>query len=109
MNYNIQDLMIPIWELYDLNSLDEATFTKDSSEYLKNAYSLKERKNLDEALKWAEINPNFTFENIMKKAPVVGKLNFSNEEVYQYLMNFKAFMENKDYELLTDDREPIEF
>lgn len=45
----------------------------------------------------------------MKDAPVSGKLEFSNEEVYQYLMGFKTFMENEEYALLTDNKLPKEF
>lgn len=96
--------MILIWELYDLDSLDEATFTKDSSEYLKNTYNLEERKKMYKAFNWAEVNSSFHFESIMRNAPVIGKLKFSNEEAYQYLMRFKVFMENEKYNLLTDDR-----
>ena len=103
-----RNLMVQIWELYDLDSLDDAIFTVESSEYLKNGYSLPERKNMYDALKWAEKNPNFHFESIMEKAPDAGKLKFSNEEVYQYLMLFKSFMENKEYKLLTDNRKPLE-
>ena len=45
----------------------------------------------------------------MNDAPVSHKLQFSNKEVYTYLMSFKEFMENEDFALLTDDREPIRF
>ncbi|NAS31515.1 hypothetical protein GTQ40_11070 [Flavobacteriaceae bacterium R38] len=98
--------MIPMFYLYDIESLDEALFTDESSEYLKNTYDLKSRLDIYSNLEWAELNPNFPFESIMDNAPVVGKLKFSNEEVHQYLMSFKAFMENEDFKLLTDDREP---
>jgi hypothetical protein len=98
------NLMVQIWELYDLGTLEDAVFTNESSEYLKNGYNLNERKEMYDALKWAENNPSFHFESIMEKAPVIGSLPFSNEEVYQYLMMFKSFMENEDYNLLTDDR-----
>jgi len=99
-----RNLIIQIWELYSLNSLDNVVFTDNSSEHLKDSYILEERKDMYEALQWAEQHPDFHFESIMKKAPVVGKLKFSNQEVYQYLMLFKTFMEDPKYSLLTDNR-----
>lgn len=33
-----------------------------------------------------------------------GKLKFTNEEIYSYLLNFKSFMKNEEFSLLTDDR-----
>ena len=36
-------------------------------------------------------------------------LVFSNEEIYSFLMNFKSFMENEEFGLLTDDKPPHEF
>jgi len=60
------ELIIPLWELYDLESLDEVIFNVKSSDYLKNGYNLDERKNMYESLKWAELNSDFQFESIMK-------------------------------------------
>lgn len=97
-------LMIPIWELYQINELSEIVFGVSVSEYIKDIKSLEERKNIYEALKWAKENSNYDFKGIMKDAPVPHKLKFSNREVYKYLMDFKTFMENEEYELLTDDR-----
>ncbi|WP_158530822.1 hypothetical protein [Tenacibaculum sp. E3R01] len=34
----------------------------------------------------------------------VTSVNFSNEIIYEYLMNFKSFMENEEFSLLADDR-----
>lgn len=99
-------LMVPIWELYHIKELSEIVFGTLVSEYLKDMKSLEDRKNIYEALKWAKENPNFDFKGIMKDAPVSHKLKFSNKEVFIYLMDFKAFMENEEYELLTDDRPP---
>lgn len=100
-----RNLMTQIWELYDLDSLEDAVFNNDSAEYLKDAYDLQERKNMYDSLKWAEKNPSFKFESIMENAPVIGKLKFTNEEVYEYLMLFKTFMEKEEYKLLIEDRE----
>jgi len=60
------ELIIPLWELYDLEALDEVIFNVKSSDYLKNGYNLDERKNMYESLKWAELNSDFQFESIMK-------------------------------------------
>ena len=99
-----KDLITPLFALYNFESLSNINFKESDSEYLKNSYDLKERKEIYDALKWAEENSTYQFESIMKDAPVIGKLKFNNDEVYQYLMSFKAFMENSDYNLLTDDR-----
>ncbi|MCS4237449.1 hypothetical protein M2306_002512 [Myroides gitamensis] len=103
------NLMIPIFWLYEISSLEEVKFTLESSNYIKDGYGIEERNNIYEALQWAKDNPNYNFKGIMKNAPVPHKLEFSNKEVYYYLMKFKEFMENKEYEILTDDRPTIEF
>jgi hypothetical protein len=105
MNTAKINLMIPLFYLYDIDSLNEVKFTVESSEYLKNTFSLSERLDIYRNLQWAELNPNFHFEDIMKEVPVVGKLKFSNQEVYQYLMLFKTFMEDQSFSLLTEERE----
>lgn len=99
-------LMIPIFFLYDIEEIKEISFDSVGSEYLKDGYNLELRNKIYEALNWAKENPNFDFKGIMKDAPVSHKLKFSNKEVFKYLMDFKAFMENEEYELLTDDRPP---
>lgn len=98
------DLMIPIWALYNFKNINEIALKVDDSEYLKNVYNLEQRKKIHSALKWAKENPNFDFKGIMKDASVSHELIFSNSEVYNYLMSFKDFLENKEYKLLTDDR-----
>ena len=105
MEIHKRNLMVQLWELYNLNSLQEAVFENRSSEYLKDFHTLKERKDMYDALKWAEQNPDFKFESVMENAPVFGELKFSNQEVYQYLMSYKEFMEQEEYKLLTEDRE----
>ncbi|SNR13955.1 conserved protein of unknown function [Tenacibaculum jejuense] len=44
MNKLKRNLMTQIWELYDLDSLEDAVFNNDSAEYLKDAYDLQEIK-----------------------------------------------------------------
>ena len=100
---------MPLFGLYDIDSLEEVKFTIESSNYIKNGYSLEIRKNIYDSLNWAKENPSFDFKSIMNDAPVPHKFKFSNKEVYKYLMSFKEFMENEDFALLTDDREPIRF
>ncbi|TXF79492.1 hypothetical protein [Chryseobacterium sp.] len=105
-------LMIPIYELYSIQELDEVTFDRSVAEYLKDQRSLKDRKKIYSALEWAKENPNYDFKDIMKDAPVSHELSFSNSEISDYLMSFKTFMENKDFKLLTEDRpikEPKDF
>lgn len=97
-------LMIPILYLYKVKKIKDFIFDKKLSERIKDYEELNDRKSVYEMLKWAEDNPDFHFESIMKNAPVRGKLKFTNDEVYYYLMNFKSFMENEEFGLLTDDR-----
>lgn len=100
--------MTPIFGMYEINSLEDAVFTIDSSEYLKDSNNLTDRKKIYESLVWAEQNPNYNFKSLMDNAPVVKEFAFSNEEIYSYLLLFKNFMEDESYELLTDDRPTIE-
>jgi len=97
-------LMTPLFTLYKVKSIDEIILNSDSSEKMKNIFDLERRKGLYNALQWAELNPDFEFESIMKDAPVQGAIGFSNQEVYEYLMKHKEYMENEEFNLLTDDR-----
>lgn len=101
---DINSLMIPIFALYNFESIKNVELKLDDAEYLNNFYTLNERKNIEQALLWAKENPNFDFKGIMKEDPVAHKLKFSNKEIFKYLMAFKMFMEIEEYELLTDDR-----
>lgn len=40
----------------------------------------------------------------MENAPIRGKLKFTNEEIYSYLVNFESFMKNEEFSSLTDGR-----
>lgn len=102
-------LTIPIRFLYNVESIEEVKLDLRMSDSIKDWYSLDERLNIFNALVWAEQNPNYQFIDIMKDAPVIGGLKYENLDIYTYLMNFKAFMENEDYGLLTDQRLPKEF
>lgn len=97
-------LMTPLFTLYKIKNLDEIILNKDTSERMKNMFNLEIRKGIYNALHWSEQNPNFHFESIMKEAPVQGSLKFSNEEVFEYLMKYKEYMENDEYGLLIDNR-----
>ncbi|MFY0483074.1 hypothetical protein ACI6PS_10740 [Flavobacterium sp. PLA-1-15] len=101
---DINNLMIPMFALYNFESIKNIELKLDDAEYLKNFYTLNERQNIGQALLWAKENPSFDFKGIMKEAPVTHKLKFSNKEIFKYLMNFKQFMESEEYELLTEDR-----
>lgn len=96
--------MVPIFVLYNFESLEDIKFKLADYEYLKNGYDINYRNKIYSALQWAEKNPGYDFKSIMNDAPTPGKLKFSNKEVYTFLMSFKKFMENEEYSLLNDDR-----
>jgi len=102
-------LTIPISFLYNVESIEEMILDLRMSNSLKDGYNLDERLNIYDALLWAEQNPNYQFKDIMKDSPVIGQLNFENQEIHNYLISFKTFMENEDYGLLTDNRPTKEF
>ncbi|MGQ3677691.1 hypothetical protein [Tenacibaculum discolor] len=97
-------LMTPIFYLYKIEEVGQIQMNKKMAKKFKDIYDKNTRVEIFESLQWAEENKDFSFESIMEDAPVRGKLKFTNEEVYDYLMNFKKFMENEEYGLLTDDR-----
>ncbi|CAL2091516.1 conserved protein of unknown function [Tenacibaculum sp. 190524A02b] len=97
-------LMTPIFYLYDIEKIEQIDMNEIMSEKFKDIYEKSTRVEILKSLEWAEKNPSFHFESIMENAPVSGKLKFTNEEVYSYLMSFKSFMENEEFDLLTDDR-----
>lgn len=97
-------LMTPIFYLYEIEKVEQIKLNESTAEKFKDIYDKKIRIEIFESLKWAEENKDFHFESIMENAPVRGKLKFTNDEVYSYLMNFKSFMENEEFGLLTDDR-----
>lgn len=100
-------LMIPIFELYHISSAAEIIFNDHVVQYLKDHRSLSERKKIYIALRWAVNNPGYNYIRLMKKAPEPGTLKFSNEEIHQYLLDHKLFMEDSRFGLLTDDRPPL--
>ena len=69
-------------------------------------YSLDKRKRIYESIKRAEVNPDWDFKKIMKNDPKSYKLPFTNKDIYRYLVQFKSFMENEEFGLLTDDKPP---
>lgn len=98
-------LQIPLFPLYNFESIIGIHFTNDDAEFLKNGYNLEERTKIHEALVWAKDNPDFKFESIMENAPVPGRLSFSNSDIYDYLMKFRMFMEENS-SLLTEESNP---
>lgn len=103
------DLIRPISELYHIKSLDEVVFNQKVSEYLKDTYSLDERKNIHQAIVNVEQKPNHDFKDLMREVPKPQDLSFSNEEIFSYLLSFKTFMENEEFDLLIDSRPPKDF
>ncbi|HEX8377665.1 MAG TPA: hypothetical protein VF602_07590 [Pedobacter sp.] len=107
MDYNIKqmdkkELQIPIFALYNFQSLEDILLTIDDADFLKKSYSLQERMNLYDALKWAKDNPKYDFKSIMADAPIPHKLKVSNADIYKYLLNFKIFMESEEYKILSE-------
>lgn len=98
------NLSVPISLLYNKKNIDDIRYREDRHERMKDIYSLEARKEMYYSLQWAEQNPDFQFENCMDGTPITGILKVSNEEVYEHLMRYKAYMENEEYGLLTDDR-----
>lgn len=95
--------------LYNKKTLDEVpAFDHHFANHIKANLSLKSRKSTYKALEWAKENEEFDYKNLMEEL-LWRTLVFSNEEIYSFLMNFKSFMENKEFGLLTDDKPPHEF
>ncbi|WP_452598022.1 hypothetical protein [Pontimicrobium sp. MEBiC01747] len=99
-------LMIPIWLLYNVDSIEEINYDSILSDTLKDSYDLEVTKKIYKTIKLAEEKPDYPFNEIMDKAPVLEKINFKDEEIYSHLMNFKSFMEDERFGLLTDTRKP---
>lgn len=97
-------LIIPIWPLFNMATISDTVYDQNLSEYLKKGYNLEKRKRIHKALKWAKENSTYDFLTIAKMAPTNRKMKFNNQEIYIHLINFKKFMENEKYGLLTDDR-----
>ncbi|MEP0263111.1 hypothetical protein [Dokdonia sp.] len=96
--------MIPIWLLYNTESLEDITYDEVLSETLKDGYDLDSRKLIYKVLEWAESKTEYDYNGIMDNAPTSRKLDYSNSEIYQFLMDFKNFMEKSEYGLLSDNR-----
>lgn len=101
-------LMIPIWLLYNAKSLDDIEYDEILSETLKEGYDLDSRKLIYKALEWAESKNEYDYKGIMENAPTSRELDYPNSEIYQFLVDFKKFMEKSEYELLSDNRPPRE-
>jgi len=52
-------LMIPIWLLYNVESIDEVEFDLGLSNSMKDGYNINNRTNLFNALEWAEQNQDY--------------------------------------------------
>ncbi|CAL2091558.1 conserved protein of unknown function [Tenacibaculum sp. 190524A02b] len=102
----INQLMTPIWALYNVDNITDVKFTIESAKRIANLYPREKLDNMYNALKWAEKNSNYDFLEIMNEAPTHRKLKFSNSEIFKHLMSFKKFMENEEFGLLTDDTPP---
>ncbi len=102
-------LRTPLFTLYKVKDINDIQLNEMTSKRMKKIFNLERRKEIYNSLEWAEKNSNFDFENIMENTPVTGELIFSNQEVFEHLMNYKSFMENETYGLLTEDLNPMKF
>lgn len=102
MKENENLLMSPLWILY--NKKEEEKLDVDVAEQFKDIHDLKTRKLIYDSLKWAEKNANYEFINVFKRMPHIIEIKYNNDFIYNYLIDFKKFMENEEYGLLTDDR-----
>ena len=102
MKENENLLMSPLWVLN--NKGVNLHLDLKVAEQFKDIHGLEKRKLIYNSLEWAEGNSGYKFEGIFRRMPSVISVNFSNETIYEYLMNFKSFMENEEFGLLTDDR-----
>ncbi len=106
-----RNIIKPIWELYHIDNIkdfniDSISFNSRMAEYYKDLYSIKERKEIYKSLEWAKEKPEYDFKGIMNDFPVVNDIPFSNSQIYNYLMKFRGFMEEKEFGLLIDNRLP---
>lgn len=102
MKENENLLMSPLWILY--SKKNEQKLDSFMAEQLKDFHGLKDRRLIYKALQWTENNKDYEFVNIFERMPILIEVNFSNAFIYLYLINFKSFMENEEFGLLTDDR-----
>ncbi|WP_299132977.1 hypothetical protein [uncultured Tenacibaculum sp.] len=100
----INSLMVPMWPLYNISNIDDMNFDSNLSEYLKRGYDLSKRKRVFSVLEWAQNNSEYSFKKVMENSPNPREIKFSNKDIFSHLMNFKKFMENEEFCLLTDDR-----
>ncbi len=87
-----EKLVIPMYRLHSLQSVDDEQYDEDSPSRFKKMYDLKKRQEIFEALEWAMENPDYDF----KSFPSYEDLRHSNAEIYRYLKRLYEFMkENK--------------
>ncbi|OED44522.1 hypothetical protein AB832_01935 [Flavobacteriaceae bacterium (ex Bugula neritina AB1)] len=90
-NKNI--LIIPIWLLYDVETIEEVKLDKVLEDNIKE-YDLEKRKYLYSVLE--SISESTDFMEILNNIPTGKNLEYSNKEIYEYLTNFKKFMKEKN-------------
>lgn len=87
-----ETLMIPMYRLHSLQSVDDQDYDEDSVRFFRRDYSLEKRREIFEALEWATENPDYDF----KSLPSYEDLRHSNSDIFRYLKKIYEFMkENK--------------
>lgn len=90
-------LVIPLWLLFNVESINEIEFDEVLANNIRE-YNLNDRKYLHSVID--SIGEGFNFDEVIMNIPNNEKIKFSNEEIYNYLMQFKVFMENDEFGLL---------
>lgn len=102
--------LIPLSYLLQVEKIENINLNKDGAEHIKDYYNLEIRKEIYLALfEFENIDiQNYDFQALLKDSGLLGPIKFSNLQIYNYLMDFKAFMEDEKFGLLIDNRPPKE-
>lgn len=90
-------LTIPLWLLFNIKSIDEIKLDEVLAKNLK-SYEIDTRKYLYEVIK--KIEKGYNFDEIISNIPNNNQIKFTDNEIYEYLIKFKQFMENENFEIL---------
>lgn len=98
--------LIPLSYLLQVKSIQNINLNSKGAEHLKKTYDKEVRLNIYNSLQEFDGRNilNYNFQKLIEEAGLMGTLNYSNKQIYDYLMSFKRFMENEEFGLLTDDK-----
>lgn len=103
-----KEYLIPLSYLLQVKRIENINLNNDGAEHIKNYYNIDVRQNIYNSLKEFEGVDvlEYDFQALLEGSSLMGPIMFSNQEIYDYIIKFKSFMENEEYGLLTDDRLP---